>query len=88
MATHHHEFKIKVSIDGPYIVTGGVPLIDLIAGNRRAGPVHPMERGQTLPGSGEIRIVPLRAVRKTNRFVMARTASSSLKGKKPPAASR
>jgi CDGSH-type Zn-finger protein len=49
MVTHHHEFKIKVSIDGPYIVTGGIPLIDLTMETDEQGLSTRWKEGQRYP---------------------------------------
>lgn len=49
MEDTHKQYKIKVMTDGPYIVTGGVPLSEkIIASNGR---IHVFQQGRTFPAS-------------------------------------
>jgi hypothetical protein len=62
MATKKKEMRIKIIKDGPYQITGGLPLYEQVIVTDEAGHTRELIDKKRIPSAGDLYPVPLRRI--------------------------
>ena len=82
MSGAKHDAKVEIMKNGPYVVSGNVPMSKQIIGTNKKGESETWEEGEKYPQEEKYAAVTRRA----SRFAMGRTRKCISTERKPPAA--